>query len=306
MADENNNEGGGAGAEAPKFDHFGEPIKVKGTDGGEQKKEEPKLDKDGKQIVDDKGGKKDDDKGGKGNEDISTHPTVVALNKELADLKKNLGGNLGAQGKIIKTLTAKLEALTKGGAGAEAASADLYKDIKRSKDLTKAERDEMTENEIKQFDEIADLKDGLNKIAKMVGEKTAPEKKEDGAGEDGEGDENKEDGVEGVEKVDDLGKETRAIAMEMAGHDIDIANKIVHEFNQFAGNDKLNKTELAERLAKAAKLVPDYKAPKESSSRIARAGSSVKTGNQGNADPFGTTAVIDAVKGSQKPGGYKL
>lgn len=289
------------GGEAPQYDHFGEPIKNKNAP-IEEKKEEQKLDKDGKPIVEPK--KSDAD-------DISKHPSYVALKNDLDTIKKDLGGNLGNQGKIIKNLTAQLEALQKGGSKAAEAAADmsLYKDIKRAKDLPQKERDEMTETEIKQFDEIADLKDGLNKLAKMIGEKGAPAAKtaEEIAAEAGEGAGKKDDGtVDDVETVDDLGRETRAAAMELAGHDIDLANKIVHEFNQFAGNDKLNQTQLAERLGKAAKLVPEYKASREAPSRTARNASAVKTGAGGNEDPFGTKGVIEAVAASKKAGGYKL
>lgn len=281
-------EGSGGEGEAPKIDMFGEAESVEGAEAGTEEKEIPKN-----ETAEQKTAREAKEKEGKEGEgaDIEKHPVVVALKKQVEDFGKNTSG----QGKLIKKLMKQIETLT-GGKGGEAGAEEgvLFKEIKKSKDLTQAERDEMTEAEIKQFDEIATLKEGMNNLAKLVKPKDKEEEGEDDDDEDGVGD---------ADKVEDLGKEARSVARELADNDTDMANAILAEFNQFAGNDKLTKTELKERMLKAGKLVPDFKAPKE---QPTKKGKTVGAGGKGaDKDPFGVDKIVeDATKPNN--GNYKL
>lgn len=204
---------------------------------------------------------------------------------------EDYGKNNSNQRLIIDNLTKKLEEFSKGKSGEE--EGILYKDIKRAKDLTKEEQDEMSATELKQFDEIATLKEGLNNLAKMMQSKETPKEEKTEAPVD--------DGDLNLNKIDDFKKEAKDIAKEIAGNDIDMANKILKEFNEFAGNDKLDRTQLKERMIKASKLVPEFKPVKE---QPTKKGSPV-AGGEAQADPFGIDAIVEgASKGSD--GSYAL
>ena len=106
-----------------------------------------------------------------------------------------------------------------------------------------------------------------------------------------------------MDKVDDLNSEAKAMALELAKDDVELANKIINEFNQFAGNDTLDRAGLKERMEKSAKLVPEFKPAKEQETKR---GSTVggNSGKEGK-DPFGTDAIVEqANKGSN--GTYQL
>lgn len=220
-------------------------------------------------------------------EDVKNHPFV----KELQGKLDGYGNNLSGQGKVIDKLTKEIEALKAGKSDIKTEAGDsLFKDVKTSKDLTQAEKDEMTESEVKTYDEIAMLKQTLNKLAENNN------KKEDATID------MKVDATIDMEVVDDLNSEAKAMAIETAGGDIELANKIIAEFNQFAGNETLTKTQLTERMAKSAKLVDGYKAPKE---QATRRGSVVNGGAGNNKDPFGVDSIV-AEATTPKAGNYKL
>lgn len=228
-----------------------------------------------------------DDKGDKGGK-VENNPEVKALQDKLA----SMGGNLSGQNKIINNLKKEIENLKGGktgtdGAGEKGASGELFKEIKTSKDLTKEEKDEMTESEIKQFDEIATLKQGINQLAQLI----SSGKTQDGTGAGNEEEIFIETGD--TSPVEDLKAETKTIALKLAGDDVDMANKIINEFNQFAGNDTLNKAQLLERISKSAKLVDGYKPIKE---QATKRGGSVGGSGKDDKDPFGINAVVEGVK----------
>lgn len=279
METENNKEG------QPQTDAFGEPISTNQPEPEKKEGEE--------------GEKKPED--GKGDE-IDKHPTVVALRTQITQLEKDkgeYGKNLSEQGKALKNLQKQLVALQKGGKTAGEEGEVLFKEIKTSKDLTEKEKEDMTETEIKLFDQNAELKASMNKLFTALNDKKGKETEAT----EGDEDEGKDDDgtVEGVEKVDDLGKEARSVASEIAGGDVALANNIIGKFNMFAGNDKLDKAQLKERMLEAAKLVPDYKPPKEQQHHQK---GSAAGGTKGD-DPFGVNKIVEGV-GKKNDGGYKL
>ena len=277
------------GDDAPKIDAFGAPIDPIVPPA----KEEPK---------DDKG----DDKGKK-EVDIDNHPSVVTLKKELADATKKLtdySGNLSGQNKVIEGLKKQITELAAGGARAKDAAddVDIHKNIRTSKDLSKEERDNMTDAEIKAFDEVADLKKGMNELAKLV--RTATKKEEPATVTEEDKEPENKGIVDDADTVENFKTEAKSVAATLAKGDVEMANKIIHEFNQFAGNDTLTKTQLAERMAKAASLVEGYTPPKEASRTPGPKGAPVKTGTDKN-DPFGVASIVEGAKNT-KAGGYAL
>lgn len=210
---------------------------------------------------------------------IKDDPYVKTLEKKIEDY----GTNLSGQGKIIKELQAKLSEV-KDREAKEDDSSIVFKEIKTSKDLTSEEKEEMTDAEIKQFDVIAELQESVNELAKA---KPVAETKDTNLD---------------LDTVDDFSKETKAHALKIAGDDVDLANKIINEFNQFANNEELSRPDLLARIEKSAKLVPDYKAPKE---QTTSRGKTVTGVTKADTDGFNTDAVIEqASQGSN--GSYPL
>lgn len=226
--------------------------------------------------------------------DIEQNPLVIELRTQLKNTKDSLGGNLSALGKKTKLLEKQLaEALKNGGLkpdGKNGKQSDVpFKEIKRSKDLTQDQRDEMTDNEIKQMDIIADLQEKQNE-AFLKQNATQEEGDEDG-GDDDEG---------GEEKVTEVDKTVKAMAKELAGGDIDLANLIIESAKQF-NLTGLTKEQLKERVISAHKLVPNYVPPKEQGGIQ---GGTVKAGANKN-DPHGVDKIIEEATTSGK-GGYTL
>lgn len=243
----------------------------------------------------DKGGK---EKGGEKKFEAipEDHPTIVSLKNEIEKVKSEYGGNLSSQRDIIKTLEGKIDALTKGdGKGGKGEGADdevLYKNIKWSKDLTKEEREEMTDTEIKQMDEIAEMKEAQNKIY------ADQRKKDREAEEKAKGNETKE-----VENLNALVQTTaKTLATGEDGKvNTELANQIIEATKQF-NLTGLTEEQVKERVTNATKLVPDYKAPKEQTNK--RGGALDGNGKAGD-DPFGVDKIVEeASKGGD--GSYSL
>lgn len=220
-------------------------------------------------------------------EDIpQDHPTVVKLNQEIERVKSEYGSNLSGQRKVIEQLEKDLEEFKKSGGKEEKKDEEdvLYKEIKWSKDLTDEEREDMTETEIKQMDEIAEMKTKQNDIYKS---------------------QNSNKKQEESKKADDmqsLVKETAlAIAQEETGtEDVDLANQIIESVKQF-NLEGLDVKTIKERVATARKLLPDYTAPKET---VTKKGNTVKA-TSSETDPFGTDAIVESVS-SQRNTDYSL
>jgi len=222
------------------------------------------------------------------------HPTIVALKAQIDSVKTEYGGNLSGQRELIKTLNDKIEALSNGKViEGEGGTPDvLFKDIKRSKDLTKEERDDMTDTEIRQMDQIADMQEAQNK---MYADSQKKNKEEDTS--------KKAQETEAVNDLNTLVQTTATVLAREAngGKDnVELANQIIESSKQFnlAGLDE--KT-VKERVMSAAKLLPTYTPPKEQTTTH---GKTVKDTAAGS-DPFGVDKIVEeATKGSD--GTYSL
>ena len=143
----------GAGEDKPVVDAFGAETPADPAD----KKEEEKKGKEGDE---------------KKFEAIPTdHPIIEGLQNQITQLtqdKGSMGTNLSKQGDIIKTLEKKVGELKEGKKGDE--TDVLFKDIKWSKDLKQDEKDEMTDTEVKQMDQIAEMQTAQNKLDEIMDE----------------------------------------------------------------------------------------------------------------------------------------
>lgn len=222
------------------------------------------------------------------------HPTIVALNKQIEDIKKEYGGNLSGQRTVIDKLEREIETLKKGGEKKPDYSEEVpWKNIKWSKDLTKEQRDDMTDTEIAQMDEIAEMKQKQNEdFIKQKEKEVAEAGKQEDAGKE-------------KKEVDDLNSLVQATAKELSkGEDgkenTSIANQIIESVKQF--NLKgLTEEQIKERVVNAAKLVPDYKPPKEQPNKRGNA----KDGAGGGDDVWGVDQIVEDVsKGNN--GAYNL
>jgi len=237
----------------PDTDAFGEPTK------------------DSPIKVEKKPDKKDDG-------DIEKNPLVIELRKQVAD-KEKMGENLSNQGKIIDTLKKEIEEMKKGKNENGEESETLHKDIKWSKDLTAEEKEELTDTEIKQMDEIAKLKETQNKLFEAINKKKEPE----------------------GEKLD-VSSVVKKAAKELAEDNTDIANQIIEIFNSLDfKTEGLTEEKLKEKVKIAASQVPDYKPPKE---QTGKKGNTVKGGGD-DKDPFGVDKIIEEAT-TPKKGGYAL
>lgn len=219
------------------------------------------------------------------------HPILVGLRQQLEAAengRKEYGTNLKGQGDVIRTLKSKIAELEGKGKEGGAAVDVLYKpeDIKWSKDLTKEQRDEMTEAEIKQMDEIAALKEAQNKMyaALQKGEK--------------------KDGEEEVPDIQSWVKEeAKELSRGEGGHlNTELANQIIEAVKMF-NLEGLDEKAVRERVGMAAKHVPDYKPPKEQK-RTAGGKPVVQEGDKKD-DPFGVDAIVEGV-GKGSDGSYAL
>jgi hypothetical protein len=242
-------------------DAFGQPLK----------EEAPKEDVKGEENKD-KDGKKEE----KNDEAISE------LKSQIEEIKRDYGENLAGQRELIKTLKDKISEL-QGGKKEE--TDVLHKEIKYSKDLTAEEREDMTETEIKQMDEIAALKEAQNKMYSDIMKGQKKEK---------EGEEKKVEDLQSFVK-----DEAKRLAKE-AGGNTELANEIIESAKQFK-LEGLTEEEVKERVKAAAKLLPNYKPPKEKPGM----GQKPVKGKGASEDPFGVDKIVEeATKGQD--GGYNL
>jgi len=288
MAEENkapNQNGEGADNSkdtTPVTDAFGQPTDP------ETKPAEGEGEGEGVNGEGENGKKKEEDKNAVAIPD--DHPTIVALKKQIDDVKAEYGGNLSGQRDVIKRLETEIETLKKGGkpdgAGEGESGEDvLFKDIKWSKDLSKEEKEEMTDTEIKQMDEIARMQEAQNKMyAEMQNKGKTEETKK-------------------AEDVQSLVKDTaKELAKEESdGKDnIELANQIIESVKQF-NLEGLSEAEVKERVARARKLLPDYEPPKEQTKKNGKTVDTTKV----NDDPFGVDKIIEEAT-SGDDGNYKL
>lgn len=241
--------------------------------------------------------KKKEGEGKKDDEDFEKNPVVVQLRdtiKKLEEDKGSMGGNLSAQGKAIEKMKQELADLKSGkSSGVE----PLFKDIKRVKDLPAEQQAEMTDAEKKIFDELADTHEAMNKLVADAAKKESDAEAEEATAQEAE------DAAEAFNgKVQSA---TLALVGVTDGRPTqaqkDMANAIIEEFNAFAGNEKLSDKELAERIQKAAKLVPDYKPAKEQKSPAGAAAKPVDQSGSSEVDK-----IVEETRAGQKGGTYTL
>lgn len=258
----------------PKVDAFGQDIKKEGEAGAD---EGGKGEGEGKENE----GQGEGEKG-----KLTPTQQIAELSRKLGEYtekerswgetQKSKDENIRAMKESIKRLE---EAAGKKGEGQAEAEA-LFKEVKTSKDLTEAEKEEMTDTEIKQMDEIASLKKGMNDLASLI-------KKGQG-------------GEKGSTQVDIQGivKET---AKELAGGNRELANLIIESVKKFNLAD-LDEAGISARVAEAARLVPTYKPAKEQAT--GKGGKPAGGGTE--TDPYGVDKIVEEVFKKKENTGFEL
>jgi hypothetical protein len=230
--------------------------------------------------------------------DIENHPVVKDLMEKVTKLqtdKGSMGKNLSDQGKIIKEAQDEIKRLKNGG---DAKPKPLFEDIKRVKDLPKAQVDEMTDAEKTLFDALADTREQMNKMVIDAQQQR----------QEGETDAQKRETEAQAQKDADkakgeFDKKAQTAAKKLAGTDTELANKIIENFNLFKDNEALDDDGLAERMQAAARMIPTYTPPKQGSATGGGTGSAVKDAAAG--DQFGTEDIIKQAQGQDR-GRYQL
>lgn len=230
-------------------------------------------------------------------EDIEKNPVVLALKdqiKKLEDDKGSMGGNLSAQGKAIEAMKKELADI-KGGK--KPSAEPMFKDIKRVKDLPAEQQAEMSDTEKATFDALADTREAMNKMiadaATKEGEAAAAEATAEEA--------------EAAQLAFNTTVQSAVLTLVGAvdgkptSEQKEIANAIIEEFNAFSGNEKLDAKGIAERLAKAAKLVPDFKPQKEQKSPNGGAAKPVNGEGGGEVDK-----IVEETLAGKGGGTFKL
>lgn len=278
--------------------------KDKGGEGGEGEGNQPELDAFGQPLKEPKPQEKPNPEAKKEGEDITKHPIVVDLQTKLGEATKKLeeyGNNFSGQSKVIKDLQKQLKNLLKGGKDGkpaeQAGNEPRFKEIKRSKDLTVEQKDEMTETELKQMDVIADLMEAVNATEVKLNQNTKKDEDEDEDDED-----------EGADDVpENPGKVVKDTAKELAKAasgkpNTELANKIIASFNGLGFKvEGLSEEEIQKRVALAAGQVSEYKPPKEQNNK--RGGAVKET--EGD-DPFGVDKIVEEVASRNNTGSYAL
>lgn len=284
MADENK---GGEG-EAPKVhvDAFGD---TRGEDGKivppvAPPAPAPEVGADGKPVV-----KVEEKKPEAG--DLEKNPLVVELRTSIQSLTEKLTketGDKSAMGKNLSAMRERLDKLEKGDTKGAAEPVFKKEEMKRVKDYTKEEQDAMTPAEKALIESNADMKERINGMVATAAKEAADKAHADGQK------------TEEEKEIEDtnarISTTVQPIALKLAGNDKDLANQIILNFNMFSGNDTLDDKQLAERVAMAARMIPDFKPAKEQASP---AGGAVKAGGKDGEDPHGVQAIVDQARESR-------
>jgi len=219
------------------------------------------------------------------------HPVISSLQEQITKLsedKGSMGSNLSKQNDIIKGLEKQITDIKGGKVDPDNKNEDklIYKDIKFSKDLTEAERDELTDTEIKQMDELAEIKTTQNRLYAESLEK---------------------ENETGNKEAEDKNKSVQEFAKELSiGEDgkenIKIANSIIEKFKSLDFNLEGKTAEEIKNLVKiSAGQVSEYKPVNE---QVLSKGKTV-AGTKTAEDPFGNDKIIEE---ASKPadGTYEL
>lgn len=236
-------------------------------------------------------------------EEIDKNPVVIELRKNITDLTTSLEKETGdkrSMGQNLSKMRDRLEKLEKGGTEITTELPYKKEDIKRVKDYTADEQKEMSTTERALIEQMADMMEKANKDA-VEAAKTAAKSTEEA-----------KETEHAAEWKGNFDVDVQAEAMKLAGQDVNLANQILTNFNLFAGNDKLADDEghatkeLLERLASAARMIPEYKAPKEQGSTGGGTGKAAGAG--ADAKPFeaDNNKIVEEVQTARKPGAYSL
>lgn len=272
MPEEIKKNGEGEGADnptTPQPDAFGVTLNSDGTEVPQSKVEQ------------EEGGDKPKDK--TGDDDISKNPVVVELQTKIKEYGENLSNmRQSYEGKITelnKQLADALQGKKPDNAGGNDDENVMFKDIKFSKDLPKEELDDMTDTEIRLFDQNAQNQVAMNEMFKTIkGLNKVTEEK----------------------KVEDLNSSARSEAISLAEEAIkadstlakdakELADKIIVEFNEF-NNTGISAEVLKARMKKALNNVEGYTPPKEQENKGGNNKNPVKNGGGG-----GDTSKVDAI-----------
>lgn len=239
-------------------------------------------------VVGDEGKGEGDE--GKGKEEKKTPTEQIAeLSKKIGELSEKdraSGETHKSKDENIRQMRETIDRLTKAAKGdkpeGDKAPETLFKDIKRSKDLTADQKEEMTDTEIAQMDSIASLQEGMNTLAALVAK----------------GADKPADGVLDVNSI------VREEAKELSAGNKELANQIIESFNSMKFDvTGLSNEDVQKRVATAAKEVSTYKPAKEQST-----GGKGKTAgaSEDGADPYGVDKIVDEASKKREGGGYGL
>ena len=223
---------------------------------------------------------------GKSGEKLTPTQQIAELSRQLGEYsqkEKGWGETNTSKDENIRAMAAKikiLETQIKGEKGGGEGGGDeaLFKEIKTSKDLTAEQKEEMTDTEIKQMDEIAALKSGMNNLATLI-------KK----GQTKEGGEIDTQGI------------VKDTARDLAAGNKELANQIIESVKQFV-LDGLDEEQIIARVGKAATLVSGYKPPKEQPA----GGKGKPAGGTGDSDPYGVDKIVEEVHAQKENKGFAL
>jgi len=255
----------------PELNILGMPIVASS---GEAPKEEPKVEEKKDEI--------DYSKIDISKIDITKHPEFVRIQQE----NEEKGRNLSGQGEKIKRLERE-----RAKATAAAQAKPVFENIRTSKDLTAAERESMTEAEIKNMDQIAAMQKAMNEGFSYVPD-------------DQNGDEGEDDRDDDVTTVDPHPFIQKA-AMTCANGDWMKANQLIEKFNVFGFDVTKIKSDkdAMDKFALVIAGMPEF-VPKKEQGGVAPGGA-VK--GSGKADDFGS--LIDDVakeRAGNANGTYRL
>lgn len=240
--------------EVPQTDAFGEPVKVTDAQVVEPPVVTPPVD----------------------DADAKLTPTerMTKMAEELGTTKAQLEHSNNLHKKKdddIRALVDKVKKFEAGNGGAPQGGQEQdgdvpFKEIKTSNDLTDDEKDEMTDAEIKALDEMAVLKQTINQQARDLAK------------------------AKGGDGAVDVNATVKANALELAGDDAEVANKIIEAFNGAKFNTaEMTAEEVQKAVALVANTVTGYKAPKEDAIRPG-AGKPVVGGTKD--DPYGVNKIV--------------
>jgi hypothetical protein len=183
----------------------------------------------------------------------------------------------------IKRLEASTEQGGDGKAPEKTKEGEVpFPEIKTSADLTEDEKDEMTDDEIKALDEMAEMKKTINAQAKALAESRSG----------------------GTGGAVDLNATVQAKARALAGDDIAKANQIIEAFKGAKFNtDDMTAEEIERAVEMSANTVSGYVKPRESSHGV---GTGKPAGGGAPSDPHGVEKIVDEVSREVGADTYQL